>query len=215
MICYDKYNEEIAFTIVSKQDGSITKEIKIPFKDKKLLYQMKGRQIVAPGYYSSLIPFKGNWTLVEFSSDTIYMFLPDHNLHPFIVRTPPIRSMDPEDFLSLRFLSDRYYFMETIKNVYDFDRKSGFPKKYMMYDKQEKVMCNYKLYNGDYSVKKEMYMIGMSLLNHEIASCYPLEAFNLVESYNKGELKGKLKEIAATLNKDDNLVIMLIKHKTL
>jgi hypothetical protein len=40
-----------------------------------------------------------------------------------------------------------------------------------------------------------------------------LEAYQLVESYKRGELKGKLKEIAATLNEESNPVIMLIKHK--
>lgn len=50
-------------------------------------------------------------------------------------------------------------------------------------------------------------------VNHEIESWQPLEAHQLVESYKKGELKGKLKEIAATLDEEDNPVIMLIKHK--
>jgi len=35
----------------------------------------------------------------------------------------------------------------------------------------------------------------------------------LTEDYKKGILKGKLKEIAATLREDSNPVIMLIKHK--
>ncbi|MDR2146266.1 MAG: 6-bladed beta-propeller, partial [Tannerella sp.] len=39
------------------------------------------------------------------------------------------------------------------------------------------------------------------------------EPSQLVESYEKGELQGKLKEVAATLKEDDNFVIMLIKHK--
>jgi hypothetical protein len=34
-----------------------------------------------------------------------------------------------------------------------------------------------------------------------------------VESYKKGELKGRLKEIAAELDEESNPVIMLIKHK--
>jgi hypothetical protein len=50
-------------------------------------------------------------------------------------------------------------------------------------------------------------------VNHEIESWQPLEAHRLVEDYEKGELKGKLKEIAATLNEESNPVIMLIKHK--
>ena len=57
----------------------------------------------------------------------------------------------------------------------------------------------------------------MSILrpvNHEIESWQPLESFQLVESYKKGELKdGKLNEIAAGLKEEDNPVIMLVKHK--
>jgi hypothetical protein len=82
-----------------------------------------------------------------------------------------------------------------------------------MYDKQEKVIFGYTVYNGDYSTKKEVYMVAASPVNHEIESWYLLEAHQLVESYKKGELKGKLKEIAATLDEDSNPVIMLIKHK--
>ena len=50
-------------------------------------------------------------------------------------------------------------------------------------------------------------------INHEITSWNSLEAYQLVESYNKGELKGQLKEIASKLDEDSNPVIMLIKHK--
>ena len=50
-------------------------------------------------------------------------------------------------------------------------------------------------------------------LNDEIASWQILEAYQLVEDYEKGKLKGKLKEIASKLDKEDNPVIMLIKYK--
>ncbi len=35
LLCYDEVNEEIPFLLVSKQDGSIAKEIKIPFKKRR------------------------------------------------------------------------------------------------------------------------------------------------------------------------------------
>jgi hypothetical protein len=38
-------------------------------------------------------------------------------------------------------------------------------------------------------------------------------AYELVEAYEKGGLKGKLKEIAAELNEESNPVIMLAKYK--
>jgi hypothetical protein len=40
-----------------------------------------------------------------------------------------------------------------------------------------------------------------------------LEAFDLVEAYGKGRLRGRLIEIAATLDEESNPVIMLVKYK--
>ena len=218
MICYDNhFNEEIAFKLIYKQDGSITKEIKIPIKEKKSLSIASSNDpfdIVSPGGRDNyIIPYNDNWIISEYSSDTIYTFLPDYNLRPFIARTPPIQSMNPEVFLILRFLSDRYYFMETVRREYDFSRRTGFTKTFMMYDKQEKAFFGYNVYNGDYSTKKEISMNRLTFVN-QMESYQILEAYQLVESYKNGELKdGKLKEIASKLGEEDNPVIMLIKHK--
>jgi len=151
--------------------------------------------------------------LFETSPDTIYTFLPDYSLLPFLVRTPPIQSMDPGIFLLLRVLSDRYYFIETIRNEYDISTGRGFPRTFFMYDKQEKSFFGYNVYNGDYSTKKEIYMNELQPVNHEIEAWKPLEASQLVEDYKNGILKGRLKEIASKLKEDDNPVIMLVKHK--
>ncbi|GHT69307.1 hypothetical protein AGMMS50239_35860 [Bacteroidia bacterium] len=131
---------------------------------------------------------------------------------PFIVRTPSIQSMDPEVFLFINILTDRYYFMNTVKKVYDFSTQQGYPGIDLVYDKEEKTFYKYTLYNDDYSNKKEAH-IKRGPVNNEIATWQKLEAYHLIEAYEKGELKGKLKEIVAKLDKDDNPVIMLIKHK--
>jgi hypothetical protein len=214
LICYDIFNQNIAFILISKQDGSIIKEIKIPFKEKKTLMKFSNSHAVIGGPDNSIIPFKGNWILSEISSDTLYTFLPDYRLHPFIVKTPSVQSMNPEVMLQLRLISDRYIFMETIENIYDFNKQSGFPKKYFMYDRQEKTFAGYTIYNGEYLTPKEIYMSAFRrLINHDIESWLRLESHELVELYKKGELKGKLKEIAAELDEESNPVIMLIKHK--
>lgn len=49
--------------------------------------------------------------------------------------------------------------------------------------------------------------------NDEIALVQKLEAYELIEAYQKGHLKGRLKEIAAGLEEDSNPVLMLIKYK--
>ena len=217
LICYDELNKDTPFLIVSKQDGSITKEIKVPFKEKKLFFQIlrheKGIRVDGPGPYCRITPFKGNWILLEPSSDTIYTLMPDRNLRPFIARTPPVHKMNPESFLILRLVSDRYYFMESIKNVFDFTERRGFPRTHILYDTQEKEFSSYIMYNGDYTNKKEFYMGLLSPVNSKGEYCASLNAFDLCENYKEGKLKGKLKDVAAKLGEDDNPVIMLVKPK--
>ena len=217
LICYDECNADIPFLLVSKKDGSITREIITPFKEKKLFIQLLryegGTRAAGPGPYSRITPFKGNWILLEPSSDTIYTLMPDCSLRPFIAKTPPVHTMNPEFYLILKLVSDRYYFMESIKNVYDFRKEEGFPKTYFVYDTQEKDFFSYIIYNGDYSYKRELYMVMFTPINAKGELWATIDAFELCRDYKKGKLKGKLKDIAAKLGEDDNRVIMLVKPK--
>ena len=49
--------------------------------------------------------------------------------------------------------------------------------------------------------------------NSEIAFWQKMEPHELIEAYAKGQLKGKLKDIAAELQEDSNPVIMLVKYR--
>ena len=210
LICnYVHIKDGISFEIISKQDAGITKEIYIPYKEQLLLQHRDATAY--PGFpIHTMIPYNDNWLLSEISTDTIFTLLQDYTLRPFIVRTPSIQSMEPKVFLLLRLMSSRYYFMETIK----IRTVTDYPQTFFVYDTQEKGFFSYKVYNGDYTIKREIIMNRLFPVNHEIASWQKLEAFQLIESYKKGELKdNKLKEIAAKLNEEDNPVIMLVKHK--
>lgn len=224
LICYDNFvsndgeaNEQ-AFMLVSKRDGSIAKDISLPFKDKKITAVISKDPASGMTYGATpnsdypLIPHFDNWVLFEASSDTLFSFLPDCSIKPFIVRTPSIQSMNPEIFLFLSVITDRYYFMEIVEKKYDFGTQDGYPRTNIMYDKQEKATFKYTVYNGDYSNKKQVYMNSIPV-NSEIATRHILPANELVEAYEKGQLKGRLKEIAAELNEESNPVIMLVKHK--
>ena len=158
--------------------------------------------------YRTVFPYQGNWTLINLSSDTIYTFSPTRELRPQFVRTPPIHSMNQRVYLILDFFSDRYYFMSTMKQK---DKK--FPTTPFLYDRQEKAFFNFVLCDGAYSTKNEINFDAIKPVNSEV-SWQRLEAYHLVKSYKKGELKdGKLKEIASKLDEEDNPVIMLVKRK--
>lgn len=228
LICHDGYlefnTEDLKrnfFLIVSKQDGSI-KEIPTPYKEKKstliIAKDPNGVPINDRAIYNrQLIPNRERWILIEPSSDTIYSYSKDHLMTPFIVRTPSVLSMDPEVFLFSGVLTDRYYFMQTVKKTYDFGADSGFPRTDLMYDRQENAIFECIVYNDDFKDKRSLslvYEIPMfTFANKEIAFMKRLEANELVEAYEKGVLKGKLKEIAATLDEESNPVIMLAKYK--
>ena len=212
-----KQNNRPQFTVVSKQDGSIINEIQIPFKQAKstlMVVHAPTRGVFwASVNVVQLNSYRGNFMLVESSSDTIFNLSLDFNLTPFIVRTPSIQSMDPEIFLSPCILTDRYCFMQTSKKEYNFETGTGFPTTDLMYDRQEKNIYECAVYNGDYSTQRRVDMLKQSV-NDEIAFSQKIESYQLVESYEKGELKdSQLKEIAAKLDAEDNPVIMLVKHK--
>lgn len=218
LLCQDTYAPENTssvnlFFLLSKQDGS-RKDIEIPFEKKisTVIVKQVGDQVYGNGPRNSLIvPFQNNWILTEPSTDTVYMNQPDNSIHPFMVRTPSVHTMEPEVFLFPGVLTNRYYFMQTVKKEYDFEAQKGLPTTDLMYDRQGKTIYKYTVYNNDFSERAE----DMSLrsINNEIALVQTLQAHELVEAYEKGKLKGKLKEIAAKLNEEDNPVIMLVKHK--
>jgi len=182
LICYDEIGNyknlrKSAFWLLSKQDGSIVKEIELPYEHKQ-----------------------------------------DHSIKPFIVRTPPIRSMAPEVFLYPSILTDRYYFMQTTKKQWDFEKETGFPRTDFVYDKQEDAIFECVVYNNDFVDQTPVDMwyehgILKIISNDGIAFIKKLEANELVEAYGKGKLKGRLNEIAAGLNEESNPVIMVAKYK--
>lgn len=207
------------FWIISKQDGRITREIKIPFEKKilQVLFSNAGIGVVLnPG----LIPYKNHWLLVEPSSDTIYNYSTNHDMEPFIVRTPSVQLMNPEVFIFPGVITNHYYFLQTVKKEYDAtDPQSGLKKNNLVYDRQKKKIFEYIVYNDDYIYRRPLKNLTdapfeLTVINNdEIAFVEKIEAFELVEAYQKNKLKGKLKEIAAGLHEESNPVIMIAKYK--
>jgi hypothetical protein len=233
-ICHDNYfdydretvtvidKKRNCFLIVSKLDESI-KEIPIPYKEKiplEILQTDANGRLTDKGIHNkTLIPYREKWILTEPSADTIYSYSPDQTMKPFIARTPSVQSMNPAVFLFPGVLTDRYYFMQTIKKQYNFVTDEGFPTTELMYDKEENAIFECVVYNDDFTNKKPVnlvyeYPMFTLVNNNEIAVMKKLEANELVEAYKEGKLKeGRLKEIAAGLDEESNPVIMLIKYK--
>ena len=220
---YDTDEEEPdkpPFLIISKQDGKIIKEILIPCQQKRQTqYKNPNRDDIT--YFTSnlpngsIIPYHDNWILTTYSSDTIFRYLPDHSLTPFMLQTPSIQSYNAKAFLALKILTERYYFLYTEKMEPEFLSVTlmEFHRTNLMYDRHERNIYEYTIYNDDYQNKRIVAMPERTR-NHEIAFWQKIEAYQLVEALEKSQLKdGKLKDIAAKLDAEDNPVIMLVKQK--
>lgn len=218
LICYNELmlykdgenrGSESYHMIISKQDGSVTRNISIPFDVIKTPFIHDGERTVST-FVSPIIPYQNTWLLVETSSDTVYNYIPKENkLIPFLAKKPTV---DPEIFLTMGTLTDRYYFFITMKKEFDFTKGRGFPISDLMYDRQENAVYDRTVINGDFVKRKKVDMTSHPV-NSGIAAFQNLEAYQLVESYKKDELKGRLKEIAAGLNEGSNPVIMVMKYK--
>ncbi len=219
LICYnelanyrdgEKRGNESYHMIISKQDGSITRDITIPFDVIKAPAVSKdgGTAVTA---VPPIIPYHDTWLLVETSSDTVYNYIPKENkLLPFLVKKS---TADPEVFLTMGTLTDRYYFMVTVKKVFDFTTGRGFPITGLMYDKKEDAVFEPTVINSDFVKRKTVDMTSHPVNGDEIAAFQNLEAYQLVEGHKNNELKGQLKDIAADLNAESNSVIMVMKYK--
>ena len=117
--------------------------------------------------------------------------------------------MTPEVFLFLGVLTDRYYFMQTVKKECDFEKNDKMPTVDLIYDRQEKKIYHSIVHNADFDNREED--LSVCALNEEVAFAVSLDAMSLIEG--KGKLKGQLKEIAAHLGEEDNPVVMLAKIK--
>ena len=221
LICFDRQavfdREEVSkqsFEIISKQDGRVTKEIEFNFDEKKSMF------LVVPEVgsafidaYPPIIPYLDHFLLTELSTDTVYRYTRDHQMIPFMTRTPSIQTMvDPEVYVFPTIITDRYYFMIKVDKVWDFVLNEGFPVTNLMYDIDKKAIFECHAYNSDFTDKRPI-ELRYKFAHEDVAFWQILEAHELVEAYEEGKLKGKLKELVATLDEESNPVIMLAKHK--
>lgn len=209
------------FQLISKRDGSVSKEIEIPFEKKvsQVLFDEKGIGMVNN---PCIVPYEDRWLLTEPSCDTVYTYSSAEGLKPFIVRTPSIQSMSPEIFLFPGVVTDRYCFMQTVKkelNLAMMDTYYRLMRTDLVYDRETKEVSEYVLYNDDFTKEVPIANLVDEIFdltvfnNDEIAFTWRINTPELVEAYQEGHLKGKLKEIAAGMHEEDNPVIMVAKYK--
>ena len=206
------HDESSCHLLISKQDGSLTKEIRFPIDQVETPIFTHGKLTSTPFFYLTA-PYGERWALTVTSSDTIYSFDADGNASPLIVRSPSIHGMDPQVFLYPTILTDRYYFLRAQKKEFDLETMKGFPTQMLLYDTQEKKLVEYTLINADMEDGPSINFYSIRPLGCDALGALTLQAPDLVEAREAGKLKGELQSITERLDEESNPVIVLLEEK--
>ena len=169
---------------------------------------------------TSLKNLNGDVYVNEVSSDTVYRMVGEA-LEPVITRTPSVKE-DKENkcFLMMYGLTPRHYFLrrQMQRLVYDetnqkwdyewMDKGSGW----LLYDIKTGEAFTPKFSNTDW--QSDVSYKYLTFGGKDANTAYlRIEAFDLIEALEAGELSGELKTIAEGLKEDDNPVLMVVKFK--
>lgn len=174
------------------------------------LGEMKGYNFVP-----ALRSYGGETYLNDVASDTIFRINPTNaRLEPFFTRIPSVRDeQGGKNLLIVKGIAAPYLFLK--RQVAQVDLEKQTEKKenrYLVYNLQTGETFQPVFKNKDFSSQE--------LRNRNFEHCsgskgnhFQLDAFQLKEALEKGELTGELKKIATRIAEDDNPVLMTVDFK--
>lgn len=210
-------NRAKPYMLLSKKTGEIVKELDIHFT-KRMSNRMskpfgENQTISAALGYDPIVRCEDSYVIGDLSADTIYTYTPQGVLSPMLVRTPPVLSMETPKVLLPDYRAGSYFFFYLVDFEFDFETRTGFPDKYMVYDYAAGKTYVCKLVNRD--CEEQEIQLGDGGVTNKAwnTACYTIPSSMLIEQSEAGKVHGPLKEIAAGLTDDDNPVLAIVRFK--
>lgn len=210
-------NRAKPYMLLSKKTGEIVKELDIHFT-KRMSNRMskpfgENQTISAALGYDPIVRCEDSYVIGDLSADTIYTYTPQGVLSPMLVRTPPVLSMETPKVLLPDYRAGSYFFFYLVDFEFDFETRTGFPDKYMVYDYAAGKTYVCKLVNRDCE-EQEIQLGDGGVTNRAWnTACYTIPSSVLIEQSEAGKVHGLLKEIAAGRTDDDNPVLVIVRFK--
>lgn len=210
-------NRAKPYMLLSKKTGEIVKELDIHFT-KRMSNRMskpfgENQTISAALGYDPIVRCEDSYVIGDLSADTIYTYTPQGVLSPMLVRTPPVLSMETPKVLLPDYRAGSYFFFYLVDFEFDFETRTGFPDKYMVYDYAAGKTYVCKLVNRD--CEEQEIQLGDGGVTNKAwnTACYTIPSSVLIEQSEAGKVHGLLKEIAAGRTDDDNPVLVIVRFK--
>lgn len=210
-------NRAKPYMLLSKKTGEIVKELDIHFT-KRMSNRMskpfgENQTISAALGYDPIVRCEDSYVIGDLSADTIYTYTPQGVLSPMLVRTPPVLSMETPKVLLPDYRAGSYFFFYLVDFEFDFETRTGFPDKYMVYDYAAGKTYVCKLVNRDCEGQEIQLGDGGVTNKAWNTACYTIPSSMLIEQSEAGKVHGLLKEIAAGRTDDDNPVLAIVRFK--
>ena len=210
-------NRAKPYMLLSKKTGEIVKELDIHFTKRMSNHMSKpfgeNQTISAALGYDPIVRCEDSYVIGDLSADTIYTYTPQGVLSPMLVRTPPVLSMETPKVLLPDYRAGSYFFFYLVDFEFDFETRTGFPDKYMVYDYAAGKTYVCKLVNRD--CEEQEIQLGDGGVTNKAwnTACYTIPSSMLIEQSEAGKVHGLLKEIAAGRTDDDNPVLVIVRFK--
>jgi hypothetical protein len=217
----DGFNaEKYPFKLISRQTGKVIKEIPVPFSKRistKFTYGDEYYSMTFSGDPSPepAVRMGNDYILNEISSDTIYKLSADLKLTPMMAQTPSVQNMG-ENPQYISFVKDSYdyQFLFIQKKEFNKETRIGFPTTAVMIVKKSGKIFEQNFYDADRPDKVfEFYLNNSNQMAKSNQYFDEWSAHSLKKVLEKGQLKGRLKEIAEKIDEDDNPMLMIVTFK--
>lgn len=200
------------FYLISKNDGAVLDHVEMKIAPIFLGTSMRDGQKLPPRGMNRIVKSKEGIFLCNPESDTVFHYLKNQPPVPVIYKTPPVASTDPMTYLNTYADEGNYQFMEVFTVVGN-EFASQIPVKYYMRDKKTGEVIHPKIslphYNGkefDFRSARREYVNGNMY--------FELDLVDLKQAHSEHKLSGKLEELVAALNEDeDNNIFMILDFK--
>ena len=220
LIAYDNYNMESEnankqpYSLINKENGQVSPlPLIIENRKSNRVMTSDGDKFMSFSIdIDPMIKTDDGVVISDFALDTIYKYT-DHKLIPIGVR----KNLGQKDLSSFCAYSSNYSFFNIVKMDVDEKNIGDAPRKMdselFLLDWKSSSISAVTIKMSDMIRRNEIRWDSYSKDLHESGVAHSFRASVLIKRLKEQRLNGKLKEIASTLNEDDNPVLMMAKFK--
>ena len=220
LIAYDNYNMESEnankqpYSLINKENGQVSPlPLIIENRKSNRVMTSDGDKFMSFSIdIDPMIKTDDGVVISDFALDTLYKYT-DQKLIPIGVR----KNLGQKDLSAFCAYSSNYSFFNIVKMEVDEKNIKNAPSevdaKFFFLDRKSSSISEVKIQMSDVITKKDIRWDCYGRDLHESGVTRTFKASTLMKLLKEQRLNGKLKEIASTLNEDDNPVLMIAKFK--